>query len=73
MHLRRNLPSMMFRQSPTHALAGAGSAAFAGAASFVATPVVGAVLGGCAFALASGKGEGVYAGVARLRRRLVAA
>ena len=46
---------MMFRQSPTHALAGAGSAAFAGAASFVATPVVGAVLGGCAFALASGK------------------
>lgn len=63
-------PAMGAASRLVHAFGGRGAAAaLAGATSFTFAPVAGALMGGYTFALLCGKGEGVYAGVAKLGRR----
>jgi len=52
------------------AIGGGHAAALAGASAYILGPCVGALVGGCAFAMGSGRGEGIYAGFAHLGRLL---
>ena len=47
-----------------------GMAALAGCAAYTVGPLLGGVLGGSAFAVTSGRGHGIYRGLARLGRVL---
>jgi len=49
-------------------LSGHGAASLAGGASYTLGPLLGGVLGGCVFAIGSGRGRGLYGPLARLGR-----
>lgn len=50
------------------ALSGSGMAALRGGTSYTLGPLLGGVLGGCMFAVSSGRGQGLYAALARVGR-----
>jgi len=63
-------PALSLAPRVIAALSGHGSAALAGSCSYCLGPILGGVLGGCVFALGSGRGEGVYSLFARTGRLL---
>ena len=61
-------PAMAFAPRLVAALVGWGRAALAGGMGYLIGPCVGGLLGGSLFALASGRGEGLYRGFAQITR-----